>query len=547
MMSFSQRQINILVSLYIGLILNAVILFRHASKSGIEDFFIAACSAIAVITLTYGIAAFFSLFGKTAYKILVGFLILASSAASYYMIFFNVVIGYGIILSTLTWDTDLSKESVGWYFLIWVLITGMIPAGILAFSRINQHLYDWRWHSLKRFIFSFRFCVAGFLLFSISLKAAIYLIEQQETKNNQYFGSPGGNIAHSYLPSNWIAGFGLFLYQQLEEKNASKKLFDPGQHFTYQTLSHMDDLVLVFVIGETTRWDHMGILGYSRDTSPLLAREKNLVALRGESCDTATKLSMRCMFVREGGTENNKQHTLKERNVFSVLRKLGFTSELFAMQSETWFYSSTDTQKYEIREVIAAAYNQKNKPVNDMILVDQLITSLSQHPKGKHLVILHTKGSHFSYSQRHTPEFSIFKPECISIDDGCTREQLINSFDNSVLFVDYTLKNIIDQLRNKNALMFYVSDHGESIDENSHFHATPKEMAPPEQFRVPVIVWASDKFLAVEQNLVAFQQLKNKQASAKVVKHTEIYDSVLGCMGFTSPDGGINQQNNWCN
>jgi KDO II ethanolaminephosphotransferase len=47
------------------------------------------------------------------------------------------------------------------------------------------------------------------------------------------------------------------------------------------------------------------------------------------------------MFVREGGASDNPQRTLKEQNVFSVLHQLGFTSDLYAMQSEMWFYSNT--------------------------------------------------------------------------------------------------------------------------------------------------------------------------------------------------------------
>ncbi len=73
-----------------------------------------------------------------------------------------------------------------------------------------------------------------------------------------------------------------------------------------------------FIIGETTRWDHMGIFGYERNTTPKLAQEKNLAAFRGYSCDTATKLSLRCMFVRQGGAEDNPQRTLKEQNIFAV-------------------------------------------------------------------------------------------------------------------------------------------------------------------------------------------------------------------------------------
>jgi KDO II ethanolaminephosphotransferase len=488
----------------------------------------------------------FAVFSEKFYKLLLIFLILASAIASYYMIFFNVVIGYGVIVSTLTWDIDLSKESIGWYCLLWVFISGLIPSFLLTQLKITKSFYDWRWINSRIFFYSFRFLIIGLLTLTISLKLAVYLIERDEIKYNQYAASPGGIIAHSYLPTNWIAGLGSYIHQRIHEHNTAHLLFNPAKHFTYQANTTMNDLYLVFVIGETTRWDHMGLLSYYRNTTPQLAREKNLVALKGESCDTATKLSLRCMFVREGAAEENHQRTVKERNLFAVLRTLGFSSELYAMQSEVWFYSGIDAQKYEIREVIAAPYIQQKKPVNDLILVDQLQQSLVKNPQGKHLVILHTKGSHFLYSQRHTPEFALFKPECLGIDDACSREQLINSFDNSVLFVDHVLTRIFDQLRDKNALVFYVSDHGESIDENNHFHATPKEMAPPEQFRVPFIIWASDKFLSNPQNMAAFNQLKQKQASGKVAKHTEIFDSVMGCMGFSSPDGGINNQHNWC-
>ncbi len=546
MILLTQRQTNLVVSLYIGIVLNATTLFRNASKAGFNELLIALLSAIAIVALTYGLCSLFSIFGKKLYKAMLVFFIMSSSIASYYMIFFNVVIGYGVIVSTLTWDFDLSKESVGWNFMLWVFISGVIPALLLMRTHLTKSFYDWRWKNFYLFVLSFRFLIIGLLALIICLKIAIFLIERDEIKLNRYQASPGGIIAHSYLPTNWIAGLASYLYQQINEHNVSHLLLNPADHFTYQADSAIKDLYLVFVIGETTRWDHMGLLGYSRNTTPQLSKEKNLIALKGESCDTATKLSLRCMFVRYGASENNPQRTVKERNVFAVLRSLGFSSELYAMQSEVWFYSSIDAQKYEIREVIAAPYIQENKPVNDLILVDQLKQSLLNNPAGKHLVVLHSKGSHFLYSQRHTPEFAQFKPECLSIDDACSLEQLINSFDNSVLFVDHVLTEIFNQLRDKNALVFYVSDHGESIGENTHFHATPKEMAPPEQFRVPFIIWASDKFLSHPENAARFDKLKHKQLSDTVVKHTDIFDSLLGCMGFNSPNGGINNQLNWC-
>ena len=105
----------------------------------------------------------------------------------------------------------------------------------------------------------------------------------------------------------------------------------------------------------------MGILGYDRDTTPKLAQEKNTVAYRGYSCDTATKLSLRCMFVREGGASDNPQRTLKEQNVFAVLKQLGFSSDLFAMQSEMWFYTNTLADNIAYREQIGAEPRNRGK------------------------------------------------------------------------------------------------------------------------------------------------------------------------------------------
>jgi KDO II ethanolaminephosphotransferase len=542
----TQGQTNLIVAIYIGVCLNAVTFFRLASKSVNNDLLITFLSGVSIFLVTYAFCALFSLFGKFLYKILLSFLIFSSAIASYYIIFFNVVIGHGIIVSTLTWDIDLSKESLGWLCIVWVIVSGIIPCYLLYRIKLTNTFYEWCRNGFNQLGHRTSLAVIGLLTLIVCMKSAIFLIEKNELQFNRYAASPGGVIAHSYLPTNWIAGLSSHIYQQIHERNTANQLFNPAQHFTYHANKSMDDLILVFVIGETTRWDHMGLLGYQRNTTPQLSAEKNLVALRGESCDTATKLSLRCMFVRDGAADDNDLRTVSERNVFAVLRTLGFSSELYAMQSEVWFYNSIDAQKYEIREVVAAPYIQQNKPVNDLILVDELAQALTKMKTGKHLLILHTKGSHFSYSQRHTPEFARYKPECLSINDDCTREQLVNSFDNSVLFVDQVLKSTIDQVREKNALVFYVSDHGESIEENNHFHATPKEVAPPEQFRVPFIIWASDKFLAHTENAAAFDKLKQKQASGKVARHTEIFDSLLGCMGFTSPDGGINNQLNWC-
>ncbi len=58
--------------------------------------------------------------------------------------------------------------------------------------------------------------------------------------------------------------------------------------------------LVVMVLGETARADHLGLNGYARDTTPRLARE-NVASLRNVwSCGTNTAASVPCMFSHLG-------------------------------------------------------------------------------------------------------------------------------------------------------------------------------------------------------------------------------------------------------
>jgi KDO II ethanolaminephosphotransferase len=547
--TLSQQNLSLLLAIYIGIFLNFSVFYRRFDTftQGVHTLQLisAVTEVIAIVLFTFFVMRMVSLGGKLFYRLIASLLVLVSVAASYYMTFFNVVIGYGIIVSVMTTDVDLSKEVIGYHFILWMAAVSALPLLLiwknnLSFTLIEQ--IKTPGHRIKP--------LAVLLGVGLLVWLPLRLLDMEQSANEKLTNidmpSYGGVVAHSYLPSNWLAALGLFAYTQYDESKDAEDLANPAKKFTYIPPAGIDDTYVVFIIGETTRWDHMGMLGYNRDTTPRLSKEKNLVAFKGTSCDTSTKLSLRCMFVREGGVEDNPQRTLKEQNVFAVLRSLGFTSELFAMQSEVWFYNNTNPNNFSFRELIASEKRNDGKPVDDMLLVNEMHESLKRYPTGKHLIVLHTKGSHYLYSQRYPREYARYTPECMGVDQSCSKQQLINAFDNSVLYTDSFIDNVIDQVRDKKALVFYAADHGESIDENYHFHGTPREMAPPEQFRVPLMVWASDKFLAQPEHRSAFEQLQAQQRIGETHRHTELYDSILGCLGYTSPDGGINPKNNWC-
>jgi len=547
--TLTQQKLSFLLAFYIGIFLNIPVFYRRfdpfLAHFSVAEWLSAVAEVVAIVLLTFFLMRLLSLGGKIFWRVTATALVLISVAASYYMSFFNVVIGYGIVASVMTTDTDLSKEVIGYHFVLWMVLVSALPLLLIWRNSLRLTLIE----QLKTP--GQRLKPLGVLLLAVALVwLPIRYFDKQQNINekltNVDLPSYGGVVAHSYLPSNWLSALGLFAYTSYDETMDGKDLFDPAKQFTYNAPAGLDDTYVVFVIGETTRWDHMGLLGYNRDTTPKLSHEKNLVAFRGESCDTATKLSLRCMFVREGGTDEGPGRTLKEQNVFAVMKSLGFSSELFAMQSEVWFYNNTDADNFAFREQIGSEKQNQGKSVDDMLLVPELKKSLDRHPEGKHLVVLHTKGSHYLYSQRYPREFARYQPECMGVDDKCSKAMLINAFDNSVLYTDTVLESVFDQLRDKKAIVFYAADHGESISDNMHLHGTPRHMAPPEQFRVPMIVWASDKYLADPANQSRFERLQAQQRVGATHRHVDLFDSALGCLGYTSPDGGIKETNDWC-
>ncbi|WP_413737125.1 kdo(2)-lipid A phosphoethanolamine 7''-transferase [Sodalis sp. RH21] len=540
----SQLSISLFIALYIGIILNLPILIRRYQHLQYDNVLSLLTEMLALFSLVFLLAMLLSLFGKTLYRVLVTLLVLSSVAASYYMVLYNVDIGYGILAAVMTTDVDLSKESVGYHFVLWVVLASLIPLVFIWLAPMPEAAL--RKTSVRRITKKSLLIVTAGLCCWLPLKLMGQVQDRHDRQDNRTMASYGGVVAGSYSPSNWLSALGMLIYSSYSQAEDSRTLFDPAEHFTYIAPKDADDLYVVFIIGESARRDHMGAYGYRRDNTPNLDRERNLALLQGYSCDTSTKLSLRCMFVREGGASEAPQRTLKEMNVFSVLKKQGFSSELFSMQSEAWFYNKVMADDYALRETIQAEKRNAGKPVDDMALVGELQDSLARHPDGRHLIVLHTKGSHYMYTERYPRRFARYQPECQGIDDACSTEELVNSYDNSLLYTDYFLEQVFNQLRDRKAIVFYASDHGESISKNMHFHGTPRDHAPIAQRTIPIMVWASDGFLKQSDHQAAFQRLRALAAAKTPVFHEKLFDSVLGCIGFTSPDGGIVKQHNWC-
>ena len=140
---------------------------------------------------------------------------------------------------------------------------------------------------------------------------------------------------------------------------------------------------------------------------------------------------------------------------------------------------------------------------------------------------MHTNTSHGpTYFKKYPSEFEVFKPVCTTVEmSNSNREELINAYDNTILYTDYLIHKVIEKMRamkDVRSCVLYVSDHGESLGENNlYMHGVPMMMAPAEQIEIPFIVWTSDSTLKVKD--------------MEEVGQYHVFHSVLHFLGIESP------------
>ncbi|MBI3369272.1 MAG: sulfatase-like hydrolase/transferase, partial [Burkholderiales bacterium] len=147
------------------------------------------------------------------------------------------------------------------------------------------------------------------------------------------------------------------------------------------------------------------------------------------------------------------------------------------------------------------------------------------------LVVLHQLGNHGpAYFLRYPPAFKRFTPACETEDLRlCSREQIVNAYDNALLYTDAVLAKAIAWLRQRSGdsdtALIYLSDHGESLGENGlYLHGLPYAIAPEVQKRVPMLMWLSDGMAG----RLRLNRACLRARAAEPASHDNLFHTLLG-------------------
>ena len=435
----------------------------------------------------------------------VSILFLITNAIAYYFVTkYNVILDITMMENVFNTDVGEASALYNSQILLYILALGIFPSLLIAKIKIANI------SKLKRV------GIIGATLVFVLVFAFL------NSKTWLWFDENSKRVGGLSMPLSYVVNsIRHFMEQPLFNREEHQI---PDSHFIndHKTL-------VVLIIGESARVSNFSLYGYGRNTNPYLTKDKVVAIPHTKSCTTYTTASIKCMLSHLGS--NTPSRTLYEllpaylqRHNINVL-----------WRTSNWGEPPMKLNKYEkAGDISAACHKDCDNFQYDEVLLYKLEDSLKNHLQDNNFIVLHSSGSHGpSYYTKYPAQFEHFKPACETVDlQKCTHDELVNAYDNTIVYTDYFLHKVIallQALKKTSSVMIYISDHGESLGEyNIYLHGTPYTIAPDVQKQIPFIIWMSDVFK--EQHGLTNQDL------AKDSPHSQdnIFSSVMGAFGMRS-------------
>jgi lipid A ethanolaminephosphotransferase len=459
-------------------------------EGGFNGVLITAGLAVLMLALNHFFYYLVLYTGRFVGRCILAFTFVADAISLYFINSYEVLITDSMMGNV--FNTQFSEAS-GFFSLaavLYVLFLGVIPCIFIFAAKTD-------FGSFKRFMANIG------LALGIAVGIAFVNIQNWPwiDRNSTELGS---------LLMPWSYTVNTVRFYNGEKKRNQKEILLPDAQ-----ISNDSKDVCILIIGESARRDHFSLYGYEKPTNPLL-EEDDVTALIANSAATYTTAGVKAIL----------DH-LPTGKLYEILPNYMYRTGVDVIwRTSNWRGPPVHIEKYHTGRDLKKMYPDADDRY-DGILLTGLKEEIMSSEKDKILVILHTNTSHGpTYNKKYPAEFERFTPVCTTVEmSKANPQELMNAYDNSVLYTDYLIHSAIEILKeipDRRACMLYVSDHGESLGEgNLYMHGVPMSIAPKEQVEIPFIVWTSEDAAEVKE--------------LDEVGQYHVFHSVMDFLGVESP------------
>lgn len=515
----SLTRFNLMVAVWLGVILNIGFLNKIQTLTpyqGIKAYLFLAATMVVLVALYNLILQILD--WKWTAKFFAVVLVVIGGLCAYFVNTLGVVISPDQIQNAMQTDSAEAGDLLSMRFVLWVIVFVLLP--VLFLFKINI-VSENKFSTvvLKKVLNAVAsLLITGGLLYVFYVDYAAIFREHRDLK---------GMIS----PQNVISSTLSYYHKKAPKENLPLIHYGEDAHRVEEvSLQHLPKL-LILVVGETARAESFSLNGYAKNTSPELSKQAGLINFsQVSSCGTATAVSVPCMFSGMQRVNYDEQLASHREGLLDIAQRAGY--------KVTWIDNNsgckgtcTRVEQYQIPDNIKQKWC-KDGECQDGLLVDSLNDYMKRIPaddQTPRLIVLHQMGSHGpAYYKRVPAEFKKFQPECATnAIQGCSSAELINAYDNTIVYTDHILNQLIDQLKlntKYRTAFWYLSDHGESTGEHGvYLHGAPYAIAPSQQTHVPMMMWFSDAW----KNVAAGQVNCLAQQKSVPLSQDNLFPGVL--------------------
>ena len=296
----------------------------------------------------------------------------------------------------------------------------------------------------------------------------------------------------------------------------------------------------ILVIGESVRRQSWSAYGYARPTTPYLdAMKSDLVLLQAAMAD-ANLTSWSVPMILTGMTPEHFALSDVRGNLVDLAKEGGYSTVWLVNQDLNMSRSvGIDPDRFEFAPDPKS--NIFGRGALDGSLLPSYLREIKRSGRAR-FVGIHMMGSHWEYFRRYPPSFQRFgsggtlqslSVGSLFLTDSQTSAALVDAYDNSILYTDWFLKQLIDgasALTIPATLMFFP-DHGEDLQQldGSKLHGLP--VYTRHAFEIPAFVWVNQAFRKAHPDMVAALQAN----AVKEIRSHDVFYTEAQLMGITWP------------
>lgn len=327
--------------------------------------------------------------------------------------------------------------------------------------------------------------------------------------------------------------------------------------------------IVLLLVGETSRYDHWQINGYERETSPLLLQRREQI-ISFDSCYSVANLTtVSVPYMLSRATPTNPRQYYLETSVVDAFHEAGYHTAWIADQSFNNEFlmriaNGCDFAKYVADDGSREVFTDTVllAPLKQLLALSVFNAERNIRPATGNMIVLHSLGCHFKYSERYPDYYQHFTPDMKGINitdmfrrvdedaEGIARLRpenmalyqnlkaiLINSYDNAICFTDYFIDRVIRELEatGRPAVLIYVGDHGENLlddERNMFLHGTFGGSIY--EYHVPLFVWTSPEYAALHPDKITAMKTNTDKCISTMTLFHSLLD--LGCIDYEQLD-----------